>query len=183
MHRRPLLALLAAHRARVSGDGERAEQIERFVRTHPDCFERTCRPGHITASAWVVSPDHRRVLLTHHRKLDRWLQVGGHADGDGDVLAVALRETREESGLADLTVVGDGPFDLDVHAIPARGDEPEHLHHDVRWLLVAGPGQALQVSDESNDLRWFEDGELDAILDEESLRRMARRARTLLVAR
>ncbi len=183
MHRRPLLDLLAAHRARVPEDDERAGQIARFVHAHTDCFERTCRPGHITASAWVVSADHRRVLLTHHRKLDRWLQVGGHADGDADVLAVAIRETQEESGLRDLTVVGDGPLDLDVHAIPARGDEPEHLHHDVRWLLIAAPDQALELSDESHALRWFEHGELDAILDEESLRRMARRARALLAAR
>ena len=183
MHRRPLLDLLAAHRARVPEDAERAEQIERFVHAHTDCFERTCRPGHITASAWVVSADHRRVLLTHHRKLDRWLQVGGHADGDADVLAVAIRETQEESGLRDLTVVGDRPLDLDVHAIPARGDEPEHLHHDVRWLLVAAPDQALQLSDESNALHWFDAAELDSILDEESLRRMARRARALLATR
>ena len=76
-----------------------------FVRAHPDCLARTCAPGHLTGSAWIVSPDRRRTLLTHHRKLGKWLQLGGHADGDADLLAVALREAREESGLRGLRVV------------------------------------------------------------------------------
>ena len=103
----------------------RVDHVRQFVRVHPDCFERSCREGHITASAWIVSADHRAALLTHHRKLDRWLQLGGHCDGEADVAAVALREAREESGLVDLrfAYAGDAPVpvDLDVHPIPPRG--------------------------------------------------------------
>ena len=151
-----------------------------FVRGHPDCFDRSCPPGHVTGSAWIVSADHRTVLLTLHRKLGRWLQLGGHADGDPDPLRVALREAREESGIEHFSVVGDGPLDVDVHEIPAYGRDAAHLHYDVRWLLVAPAGQAVRVSDESHALRWVAVGDLDAVLDETSLRRMARRARTLL---
>ena len=98
----------------------------RSSRLIADCFDRTCRPGHITAAAWILSADRRRSLLTHHRKLDRWLQLGGHADGQWHVEEVALREAREESGLTRFDIVPiDGvlmPFDVDVHEIPARYD-------------------------------------------------------------
>jgi 8-oxo-dGTP pyrophosphatase MutT (NUDIX family) len=138
----------------------------------------------VTASAWIVSPDRAQVLLTQHRKLGRWLQLGGHADGDPDVFAVALREAREESGLARFsTLPGDGgrlPVDVDVHEIPARRAEPAHLHHDVRFLLLAEPGQSLCRSDESADLRWVPWAELPRLAAEESLLRMERRARALL---
>src|SRR6185369_5766902 len=105
------------------------ERMRRFVRSRPDCFERTCREGHVTGSAWVVSSDRSSVLLTHHARLGRWLQLGGHADGETDPFAVALREAREESGMERFREPsGESPplpLDLDVHVIPARGDEPE----------------------------------------------------------
>ena len=183
MHRDHLLGLLARYCARRPEDAARVGQIEGFVRAHADCFLRTCLPGHVTGSAWILSPDHRAVLLTHHRKLERWLQLGGHADGDADPLRVALREAREESGLEQLTPIGDGdellPFDVDVHPIPAHGDEPAHLHHDIRYLLVAGPGQTRRVSDESHALRWVERARLGELVGEESMLRMDRRARDL----
>lgn len=181
MHRAPLLDLLAAHVERWPDDRASVERVAEFVRAHQDCFERTCLPGHITGSAWIASPDRDRFLLTHHRKLGRWLQLGGHADGDPDVAAVALREAREESGMERFQVVPIGgrtlALDVDVHAIPARGSEPEHFHYDVRFLLVAEPGQELVMSDESNDLRWFTHDELVAETDEDNLLRMATRAR------
>lgn len=184
MHRAPLLALLEAHRTRHPEASERALRIERFVRAHPDCLLRSCLPGHVTGSAWVVSDDRTRVLLTHHRKLDRWLQLGGHADGDPDLFAVALREAREESGLASFAAHPAGeppvPLDVDVHTIPARSGEPAHLHHDLRFLLVARPGQPLRVSEESHALRWVPWHELPALSGEESLLRMARYAREAL---
>jgi 8-oxo-dGTP pyrophosphatase MutT (NUDIX family) len=157
------------------------DRIVRIVSGNHDCFERSCMPGHVTASAWILSADHSNALLTHHRKLDRWLQLGGHADGDSDTLQVALREAREESGMARFRVVGPGgaaviPLDVDVHVIPARPDDPKHEHHDIRFLLVAEPGQSLQISSESNDLRWFAGAALDAVLDEESLSRLKRKA-------
>jgi 8-oxo-dGTP pyrophosphatase MutT (NUDIX family) len=184
MHRLPLLALLEEFRARRPQDGACVDRIVRFVDAHPDCFDRRCLPGHITGSAWIVSPDRQQVLLTHHRKLGRWLQLGGHADGDPDVFAVALREAREESGLQRFAVLpgaaGRVPLDLDVHEIPAHGSEPAHLHHDVRFLLLAEPGQGLQTSDESHALRWVPWQALPGIAAEESLLRMDRRARELL---
>lgn len=183
MHRRLLLELLARHVAKRPGDAEIAGRVAGFVLTHPDCFERSCREGHITASAWILSPDHRQVLLTHHRKLDRWLQLGGHCDGERDPREAALREAREESGLERFRFLPDAadplPLDLDIHLIPAHGSDPAHLHLDVRFLLVAEPGQTLRASDESNALQWFERGRLSDSIDEESLLRLERRAREI----
>jgi 8-oxo-dGTP pyrophosphatase MutT (NUDIX family) len=161
--------------------------IRELVTDHSDCFERSCLPGHITASAWILSADHRRFLLTHHRKLGRWLQLGGHADGDGDVAGVALREAREESGMEKLAFLpeGDGAptvLDLDVHWIPPRPGEPGHFHHDIRFLLVAEPGQALQISEESLDLRWFDWEAFESVAEEESLNRLGRKARASIGA-
>jgi 8-oxo-dGTP pyrophosphatase MutT (NUDIX family) len=108
----------------------------------------------VTGSAWVVDAAHARVLLTHHRKLDMWLQLGGHADGDTDVLRVAMREAAEESGLTELIAVDAGVFDVDVHRIPPRGGEPAHLHYDVRFLLQGDASVPLVMTAESRDLRW-----------------------------
>ena len=96
-----------------------------------NCFERTHLPGHITGSSWIVDSAHTQVLLVHHAKLNKWLQPGGHADGDENVLRVALREAEEETGLKKLTVILETPFDVDVHLIPARKDFGEHFHFDV----------------------------------------------------
>lgn len=186
MHRDPLLRLLDRYERRHPDETSEIGRVRRLVERHEDCFLRTCTPGHVTASCWIVSPDDRHCLLTHHRKLDRWLQLGGHADGDGDTAAVALREAREESGMERFSFVhpldGCPVVDVDVHTIPARADEPEHEHHDVRYLLRAAPGQELRISDESNDLRWFAWEELDATDPDESVLRLARKARAILQA-
>ena len=182
VHRRHLLGLLESYLARHPEEEARVDRVRRFVETHADCFERTCRDGHVTGSAWILSPDHRHVLLTHHRKLGRWLQPGGHADGEPDPLRVALREAREESGLAELAALSEEPLDVDVHAIPASADEAAHLHYDIRYLLVAGPGQDLRPSEESTALQWFERRRLTAILTEKSLLRMERKTRAVLAA-
>ncbi|NII10352.1 NUDIX hydrolase [Oleiagrimonas sp. C23AA] len=131
--------------------------------------------GHFTASAWLVSADGERTLLTHHRKLDRWLQPGGHADGDADLARVALREAEEETGVGELAVEG-GIFDLDRHQIPARGKEPAHWHYDVRYVVRAGTDERFVVSEESHALAWREIAEVaaDPAIDP-SLRRMAQR--------
>ena len=182
MHRRHLLGRLESYLARYPEEQSRVERVRRFVETHVDCFERTCRDGHVTGSAWILSPDHRHVLLAHHKKLGRWLQPGGHADGDADPLRVALREAREESGLTELAVPSEEPLDVDVHPIPASGDEPAHLHYDVRYLLVAAPRQELHPSEESTALQWFERRRLTTILTEKSLLRMERKTRAVLAA-
>ena len=129
--------------------------------------------GHFTASAWLVDRTGTRVLLTHHRKLGRWLQLGGHADGDEDLARVALAEAREESGLPGL-VVEPRLFDLDRHWIPERGDVPGHWHYDARYVVRAGRDERFVVSEESLDLAWRDVAgiEADATADA-SLRRMA----------
>lgn len=140
-----------------------------------DPFVRERLDGHFTASAWLVSADGSRTLLTHHRKLDRWLQPGGHADGDRDLAASALREACEETGLTGLTVEP-AIFDLDRHWIPARDDVPGHWHHDVRYVVRAGANENFVVSEESHALAWrrVEDVAADSAADL-SLRRMARK--------
>ena len=107
MHRTAVLKLLRAHAALALDAHEAAMTADtiRFVEAHADCCSRTQLSGHLTGSAWIVDASRTRTLLTHHRKLDKWLQLGGHADGDPDLLAVALREGREESGLTRLRPV------------------------------------------------------------------------------
>jgi len=146
--------------------------MREFVATEPHCFERSLALGHVTGSAWIVCPLRRRVLLTHHRKLELWLQLGGHCDGDPDVRAVALREAHEESGLETLEVLGTGVFDVDVHEIPARPGEPAHLHYDARFLLAADPEARLVVSDESRALAWVELERVSSLSTDASVIRM-----------
>ena len=184
MHRRALLEMLQLYREWCPGEEACVARFSAFVADHSDCFQRSCLPGHVTASAWIVSHDHQQFLLTHHRKLGRWLQLGGHADGDSDVQRVALREAQEESGMArfDCVARSDGfaLLDVDIHGIPARPGEPAHDHFDLRFLLAAQPDQPLRISEESTDLRWFPHGQMEEIANEASLLRLARKARVLL---
>ncbi len=179
MKRAPVLRLLRAHATRPLEANEAAmtAAVIAFVETHADCLERSCREGHLTGSAWVVDPARERVVLTHHRKLGRWLQLGGHADGEADLLGVALREAREEAGLTRLRVVGEALFDLDRHRIPARGEEPEHWHLDLRFLIEADPEEPLLVSDESHAVEWVPLGEVARLNPSESLLRLVRKTR------
>ncbi len=136
-------------------------------------FQRERLAGHFTASCWLVSADGARVLLTHHRKLGLWLQLGGHADGQRELSAAALREAEEESGLAGLTIAPE-IFDLDRHRIPAHKTVPEHWHYDVRFVVRAGTDEAYTISEESLDLAWRDIAELAADPDADpSVRRMA----------
>jgi 8-oxo-dGTP pyrophosphatase MutT (NUDIX family) len=177
MHRSAVLRLLRSHQPSAVDPSEAAMAVEiiRFVEAHPDCLLRTCAPGHLTGSAWIVDVLRSRVLLTHHRKLDKWLQPGGHADGDPDLLAVALREAREETGLTQLQLVASAVFDVDRHWIPPRGDTPGHWHHDLRFLIEADPAEPLVISDESHDLAWVELTQVAALNSEESMLRMVRK--------
>lgn len=177
MHRDAVLRLLSDYSRNNLGPEEAGAVRETIalVRAHDDCLLRTCVPGHVTGSAWIVSPDNRRTLLTLHRKLGRWLQLGGHADGDPDLLAVALREAREESGLVSLRPRSAAVFDVDRHWIPARGSEPGHWHHDLRFVIEADPAEPLTVSSESRDLAWVELPAVAALNPSESLARMVRK--------
>lgn len=181
MHRAAVLGLLRAHGGRpLEADEALAvrHSIE-FVESHPDCLLRSCGPGHVTGSAWIVSPDRRLTLLTLHRKIGKWLQLGGHADGDPDLLAVALREAREESGLQRLTAVDSRVFDVDRHWIPPHAGAPGHWHFDLRFMLEADPSEPLTATDESSALSWVDVAAARSLNPEESLARMVRKTLAL----
>ena len=180
-----LLTRLARYRELFSTEDDAATRVQALVETHGDCLLRTCVPGHVTASAFVLDATRTQFLLTHHRKLDRWLQVGGHVDGQADAHLAALREAQEESGMRAFTFLSvdadpSVPLDVDVHPIPARGSEPRHDHHDLRYLLIAEPDQHLVLSDESHALRWFPLAEFAQVLTEPNLLRLARKALQLI---
>ena len=170
---------LAAYAARWPEEAACVAQFEALLReertSEVDPYARSRLAGHLTASSWLVDRSGLRVLLTHHRKLGLWLQLGGHADGERDLRAVALKEAEEESGLQDL-VVDDDLFDLDRHWIPQHKDVPGHWHYDARYVVRATGSEAFTVSDESHALAWREIAEVagDASMDA-SLRRMARK--------
>ncbi|MFJ2473338.1 NUDIX hydrolase [Streptomyces sp. NPDC087659] len=138
---------------------------------HPDGMWKACVAGHLTASALVVDPARERVLLTLHRKLGMWLQMGGHCEpGDAALADAALREATEESGIAGLTLLPGGPVTLDRHAIPA----PCHWHLDVQYAALAAPDAAPAISDESLDLRWFGYAEVAEVADASVVRLLER---------
>jgi 8-oxo-dGTP pyrophosphatase MutT (NUDIX family) len=138
-------------------------------------------PGHLTGSAWVLDPRAEKVLLLHHAKLKRWLQPGGHADGEYDLAAVALREASEESGLASLALADPGIFDIDIHVIPERGEEPEHSHFDVRFVVTADSAIPPVISHESLGAAWVPLHGLKAITSDESVLRMAQAQHSTLL--
>lgn len=170
-----LLHAFAAYGKRYPDEQETVARFTDFVQTNVDCFERSLQIGHITGSAWVINQAGTHALFTHHRKLNLWLQLGGHADGDGNVARVAMREAFEESGLVYLALADEAIFDLDAHTIPARGDEPEHIHYDVRYLVQATAEEPFQISEESHDLAWFSAKEIFERFEDESILRMARK--------
>ncbi len=175
-----LLETLAAYRPAAPGDGERLARLTAFVRGEPDCFSRKTPEGHVVASAWVVDRARGRVLLHHHRRLERWMQFGGHVDPeDADVLAAARRELAEEAGIAGAPVLGEGIFDLDVHDIPASPKEAAHLHFDVRFAFEADSDGDAVVSPEALDLRWVPLAEVGRLAPEPSLLRMVHKTGAL----
>jgi len=172
MHRTALLNKLRDYQPYDQHERDMYQTLMRFIETESRCFDRGLQIGHVTGSAWIIDNSHARALLTHHSKLDRWLQLGGHADGDPDILRVALREAREESGLEGIRPLSEAIFDVDVHPIPARGNEPRHLHYDVRFLLEADADAPLIISSESKDLAWVSLAEINQISVERSIARM-----------
>lgn len=167
--------LLLAYPPRDEHQVRERERILAFVDRHPDALLRTCLEGHLTASALLLDAEGSRGLLTLHKKLGKWLQLGGHVDGEGNLALAALRELEEESGLDGIRI-DPRPVDLDIHSIPARGAEPEHLHLDVRFLAQAPNGAREVLSDESLALAWIDGAALGNLPVDESVRRLFRLA-------
>lgn len=170
-----LATLLQTHPCADATEAGHRDRMLWLLQEKENCFWRSCFPAHFTASALVLSADGERTLLTHHHFLDRWLQFGGHCDGEADLLQAALREAREESGIEELTAPLDTrPVDLDIHPIPAspKRGEPAHEHFDVRYVLIAPPRAEPRISSESKELRWFTPEEMLAVNDEPGLRRL-----------
>jgi len=184
MHRRELLSLLDRHHSTYPDEASFVHRARRFVLDHADCFERDLLPGHVTGSAWVVNPARDRVLMMHHRKHDQWFQPGGHADGHADILAVALRETSEETGLdpADIHLVDGTVFDLDQHTIPAQPHFPRHFHFDVRFLVEIDDRLPVPGNIESHDIMWLDLQQVPRLNNNRSTWRMLDKTRRLRAA-
>ncbi|MBU1108771.1 MAG: NUDIX hydrolase [Candidatus Riflebacteria bacterium] len=168
-----LIDQLNTYRRRWSGESATVQKFIDFILNDPRCFENDLLHGHVTGSAWVVNRDGTQVLLTHHKRLNKWVQLGGHADGNADVLNVALREAKEESGLDEFELVSDEIFDIDIHLIPARAHVPEHFHYDLRYAFRVTGNHSYVVSEESHDLGWIKIDEIGRFSNEESMLRMA----------
>lgn len=148
----------------------------------PSCFERSLLHAHFTASAWVLDESLEFALLTHHAKLERWLQLGGHADGEEDLRNVALKELREESGLTKLKFISKNIFDIDIHTIPARKDVPEHEHYDVRFLFMADMKEAVVKNHESKEVTWVSLDSISELCNQnDSILRMIKKCEDLRI--
>lgn len=156
MQRTTLPDLLTAYRSRFMEEEAFIRRAIEFIRRHEHIFERE-EPVHVTGSAWVVSPDREQVLLMHHRKLHQWFQPGGHADGDTDILRVALRECTEETGLepAQIRLLDSSVFDVDIHTIPALENIPAHEHIDIRFVVEIDDSLEIPGNNESHAIAWL----------------------------
>jgi 8-oxo-dGTP pyrophosphatase MutT (NUDIX family) len=177
-HRKTVIHLLDTHVA--SDDEERRDVafIRAFVMNHPQCFGKADTAGHITGSAFVIDSE-KRVLMTFHRKLQRWLQLGGHGlPHELDPADTALREAHEESGLQRLEFHPQferRPVDIDCHMIPGRSNEPAHPHLDFRYILTTDTPEAIEISDESSALEWLDRRALENMDFDPALHRALRK--------
>ncbi len=166
------LKTIAAHAAFDETEAAHQQAMLTFVERYGDFYKRTLSVGHVTSSAWIIDPTCCHALMLHHKKLNRWLQPGGHVEDDATVLESALREAQEETGIAELRTVSDAIFDIDIHTIPANKREAAHPHFDIRYLFEASLDDAPEISDESNEVRWFTLEEIASINSEASIQRM-----------
>ncbi len=121
--------------------------------------------------------------MTHHKKIGKWLQLGGHSDGEEDLLKVSQREAKEESGINNFIILSKEIFDMDIHEIPSIGSEPKHLHYDIRFLLEADPNiEPIVVSDESYDVAWIKLDDIHQLNSEDSIKRMVNKTRMLSIS-
>ncbi|MCP1382313.1 NUDIX hydrolase [Runella salmonicolor] len=175
MKRTALLTLLRQHFPYDDKEQKMWRDTLQFVEQNPDCFERWLQIGHVTGSAWIVDETQTSALLMHHRKLDKWFQPGGHADGESDILKVALKEAQEETGLEDIRILSTQIFDVDVHLIPANAKDPAHYHYDIRFLFQSDSQKPLLINNESKDLAWVKLPDIQRYNDSDSILRMVKK--------
>lgn len=158
-------------------------RTQRFVSQHENCFDRSLAHGHVTGSAWVLNPSRSHALMLHHRKLDLWLQPGGHADGDPDMLHVVLKEAAEESGVAleNIRLVDGAIFDVDLHTVHANEHDPRHEHFDVRFLVEIDDSLPLPGNNESHQIGWILLAEVPRFNNARSIYRMLQKTYRLTV--
>jgi len=143
-----------------------------FLEKNQNCFERSCLKGHFTASCWLVDKTNTKALLTHHRKLNDWFQLGGHCDGDSDVLKVAIKEAQEESGINNIEAFQNDIFDIDIHKIPKIKNIEPHLHYDIRFILQIKSDEIPLKNHESKELRWINKDIINLPTNSRSVMRM-----------
>jgi 8-oxo-dGTP pyrophosphatase MutT (NUDIX family) len=179
--REELLADLALYEAADAGDAAQLARVRALLEAAPDPFTRWV-PEHVTASAVVARPAGESFLFVHHRRLERWLQPGGHVEPeDGSAFEAALREAREETGVLSLEApFGPRILDLDVHPVPPKGGKPAHVHYDLRYLATTLEEGAAGATAEVRAVRWFPYEEALASAADESLARALRKARAWL---
>lgn len=179
-NRQELIELLKAY---VPHDLQNKDSYERtllFLNENPSVFGDENSMGHVTASAWILNASRDNALLTHHRKLNKWLQLGGHTEPHEFIRASALREAIEESGLLDLTLMNSSIFDVDVHEIPVRGERMCHLHYDIRFIFLASDTASIQISEESIDLKWVPLQDIVNYTQDQSVLRMVDKTMQIL---
>ncbi len=175
--REALIELVASHTPIDDMEREHTTSTLGFLHKNQNCTSTDNLKGHITASAWVLSPKRTEILLTHHRKLNRWLQLGGHIDDDATIQEAAFRETVEESGIEHVYLIENSIFDIDVHLIPARNEVADHYHYDIRFLFQAESTDFV-ISHESNELAWIKLTDIGNLTSDESVLRMGRKSQT-----
>jgi 8-oxo-dGTP pyrophosphatase MutT (NUDIX family) len=179
MKREHLLELFNNYQIKYSS--ENISDINDFVLSDNNFWKSSNQIGHITASCWVISSDYNNVLMTHHYKLNKWIQLGGHIESyDEDIFSASQRELKEESGLTRFELVSKSIFDIDIHEIPKRNDSPCHLHYDIRILFIADNKEEIKFDrNESNSVKWFKLDEIESFNNESSIIRLVNKTKTL----
>lgn len=172
MKRQHLTQLLQSYCPFDEEEAQSKIKMLSFIEANENCFERFLAIGHITASSWLLNQGGSKALLTHHAKLGRWLQLGGHCDGNPNALEVAVREAQEESGLTSIRPVISSIFDIDVHLIPESSKEKAHFHYDVRFLLQVEGDEEVRKNHESKELLWVGKDRSSLPTNERSVTRM-----------
>ncbi len=181
MHRQALLQLLADYKTPHMEEAAMVNRTRHFIVQHSNCFDRQLASGHVTGSAWVINPAYSHVLMLHHRKLGLWLQPGGHADGDTDIIRVVLKETAEESGvdIQQIKLLSENIFDVDVHTVHDSEHDFRHEHFDIRFLLEIDDSLPIPGNNESHEIGWVPLNQVSHFNNAISLRRMVQKTREL----